>query len=93
MPTVDKAISSEIMEKEFERVILEIVNIIWEEDQDNERCIKAAEVLLDSLDKLAELGERRIKRQVLNRIKRRVVKVLRGSTNKLLIATVRSEIN
>lgn len=83
-----RPISGEAMADEYRRVLLAMIAIIEKEDKENTKLTRGLELLSDSIEKLAALGEKRVEKKLLLRIKRDFVRLLRGSTNKLLIAAV-----
>lgn len=88
-----RAIDSDIMEDELNRVISEITKALIRRDKDIQARITHISALPDNLDKYAELAELRIKRKEIKSVKLDVYKILRSSTNKLLIAAIDSEYN
>jgi hypothetical protein len=85
---VKRAIPCEVMQKEYSRIIVAIVDFIKEEDRVNSRHLELLNLMEDSLDKFAGQAESKIKREQIKSIRLGVVKILRGSTNKLLIASL-----
>lgn len=83
-----KAIDSAAMEGELNRVISSIVSILVSSNKAIDRRIDLVRLLPDNLDKYAELAELKIRRKEIKSLKLEVYKILRGSTNKLLIAAM-----
>jgi hypothetical protein len=85
---IKKAISAEIMAEEYSRIINEIVDLIHKEDGTIGAKIRVLSGMSESLDKLAGLAESRIKREQIKIIRLGVAKILKSSSNKLLIAAI-----
>lgn len=90
MPTPKKGlrITAAMMEEELSRLIVEIVDLVRDQDLENEREIKTWESSPDSLTKLAALTERKIKRAEIGKIKKGIARIIKASSNKLIVATI-----
>jgi hypothetical protein len=76
-------------EKELTVIITRIVDIIAAEDMDTEKKIRELRNQTDSLDNIAGLVDLKIQAKVINRIRKAVLKVIKESTNKMILSTIR----
>jgi len=82
-------ITEEMMTDELTRLIVEIVAAIIKEDKKAREELFNSLGKIDDLDSLARRTELKIKIKTLGTVKAEVLGILKGSTNKLIIASIR----
>lgn len=78
-----------LLEKELAELIVKIVDIIQEENIRIEVDIKKWKLREENLEKLAKITELKIQKSAVKQIRKKVLLVLKGSTNRLIISTIK----
>lgn len=82
------------IEGEFAKIIQDMVDSLTDEDDDvKQEYLRLTAIKEDNLEKLAGIAEVKIKMRLIQKLKRNTLKILRSSTNKMILASVRIDVN
>lgn len=81
-------VSQEAMNNELASLIKQIVDVVSNEDMRIEITLVGRKKMINTLENMAAQAELKIRSKQVNDIRRKILDILKASTNRLIIATV-----